>query len=113
MLKNALKRRGRLKKTRIVSQDPKIEQFSPRGKPGRPDEAILALDEYEALRLADYLGLNQKDSAKLMKISQQTFSRILRSARQTLTSGLVGGKIIRIYGGHYIIRSRKQNEQTK
>lgn len=113
MLKYALKRRGRPKKTRTVSQYPKIEQFSPRGKPGRPDEAILALDEYEALRLADYLGLKQKDSAESMKISQQTFSRILKKARQTLAVGLVDGKIIRIHGGHYVIKSQKQDEETK
>ena len=54
--------RGRPKKYRIVRQDPKISQFSPRGKPGRPDEVNLTMDEYEAIRLADFLGFRDRKS---------------------------------------------------
>lgn len=99
-----MKRRGRPKKYRVVRNDPKISQFSPRGKPGRPDEVGLTMDEFEALRLADYMGLGQIEAAKSMRISQQTFSRTLKKARKALAGGLVGGKIIRIQGGQYIIQ---------
>ncbi|MDD4979985.1 MAG: DUF134 domain-containing protein [Candidatus Omnitrophica bacterium] len=102
-----MKRRGRPKKYRIVRVDPRINQFSPRGRPGRPDEVDLTMDEFEAVRLADYLGLSQKEAAKSMHISQQTFSRILKRARKSLASGLIGGKIIKIQGGTYIISSAK------
>lgn len=104
--------RGRPKKYRIVRQDPKISQFSPRGKPGRPDEVNLATDEYEAIRLADYMGFSQKEAAKSMRISQQTFSRILRRAHKQLANGLVRGATIRIQGGAYVISSREINEKT-
>jgi predicted DNA-binding protein (UPF0251 family) len=100
--------RGRPKKYRIVSQDPKIAQFSPRGRPGRPDEAGLTMDGYEAIRLSDYLGLGQKEAARHMRISQQTFSRILKKARQAVSDGLVNGKIIKIQGGTYVISSRQK-----
>jgi predicted DNA-binding protein (UPF0251 family) len=103
--------RGRPKKYRIVRQDPKISQFSPRGRPGRPDEVSLGTDEYEAIRLADHMGFSQKEAAKSMHISQQTFSRILNSARKTLADGLVRGATIRIQGGSYVISSREQNEK--
>jgi predicted DNA-binding protein (UPF0251 family) len=98
--------RGRPKKYRIVKQDPRISQFSPRGKPGRPDEVNLAMDEFEAIRLAYYMGLSQKEAAKSMHISQQTFSRILERAHKTIADALVLGKIIKIQGGYYVISSR-------
>lgn len=98
--------RGRPKKFRIVRQDPKISQFSPRGKPGRPDEVGIGMDGFEAIRLADFLGLNQIEAAKSMQISQQTFSRILRQVRKALAEALVNGKIIKIKGGHYVISSQ-------
>lgn len=98
--------RGRPKKYRRVQKDPKIHHFSPRGKAGRPDEITLGMDEFEAIRLADYMGLNQKEAAKSMQISQQTFSRIVRRARKNLADGLISGKIIRIQGGQYVISCR-------
>ena len=99
--------RGRPKKYRIIKQDPKISQFSPRGKAGRPNEAYLSMDEYEALRLGDFLGLSQKEAAKSMRISQQTFSRIFKKAHKSVADALVTGKIIKIQGGYYVISSRE------
>lgn len=90
---------GRPQKIRVVRVAPKIAQFSPRGRPGRPDEAYLGLDELEALRLADSLNLSQKQAARSMKVSQQTFSRIIRKARKAVAEALVKGKIIYIQGG--------------
>ncbi|MBI4982493.1 MAG: DUF134 domain-containing protein [Candidatus Omnitrophica bacterium] len=98
--------RGRPKKYRIVKYDPKISHFSPRGRPGRPDEVNLAMDEFEAMRLADFMGLGQKEAAKSMHVSQQTFSRIIKRARKSLITGLINGATIKIQGGQYIISSR-------
>jgi len=99
-----MKPRGRPKKSRIVKVDPRISQFSPRGKPGRPDEVNLGIDEYEAIRLFDYTGLSQKEAAKSMNISQQTFSRVLKRAHKSVSDAIVNGKIIRIQGGKYVIQ---------
>jgi len=104
--------RGRPKKYRIVHLDPRISQFSPRGKPGRPDEIDLTMDQFEAVRLADQMGLPQKEAAKSMRISQQTFSRILKKARRSIANGLVNGNIIKIQGGHYVFSSREQTLQS-
>jgi uncharacterized protein len=97
--------KGRPPKYRIVGITPKISQFSPRGRPGRPDEIDLKIDQFEALRLADFEGISQKEAAKAMRISQQTFSRILNQARKAVAGALILGKIIRVQGGYYIIRS--------
>jgi predicted DNA-binding protein (UPF0251 family) len=97
-----MKLRGRPKKYRIVRLDPRISQFSPRGKPGRPDEVELKIEEFEAIRLVDFTGLSQKETAKSMHVSQPTLNRILKRARKTVADALVGGKIIKIQGGYYL-----------
>ena len=98
--------RGRPQKYRIVRYDPQISQFSPRGKPGRPDEITLSMDGFEAIRLSDFMGLSQTEAAQSMRISQQTFSRILKKARKLVADGIVKGKIIKIQGGYYAVSSR-------
>ena len=103
--------RGRPRKYRIVKLDPKISQFSPRGRPGRPDEVELKMDEFEALRLADYQGLSQKEAAKSMRISQQTFSRVLKKARNLIAKGITTGSAIRIQGGQYVLLPGSKNEK--
>ena len=97
---------GRPKKYRIVKQDPRISQFSPRGRPGRPDEVNLTMEEFEAVRLTDFMGFSQKEAAKSMRISQPTFSRILKKGRKTIADAIVMGKIVKIQGGFYVISSR-------
>ncbi len=53
------------------------------------------------MRLKHYLGLNQKESAERMGVSQPTFSRILESAHQKNISALIAGKEIKVYGGNF------------
>ena len=67
------------------------------------------MDKFEALRLADHMGLPQKEAAKSMRISQQTFSRILKRAHKDIANALINGNIIKIQGGHYVISSRETN----
>lgn len=95
--------RGRPKKIRVLKNEPEITQFSPRGRIGRPDHKELKYEEFEALRLADYMGLGQQEAAKFMHISQQTFSRVLKSARKSLAEALVKGTIIKVQGGDFKI----------
>lgn len=56
----------------------------------------LGLDELEAMRLADMLGLPQTEAARRMNISQSTFNRILASARQKAAECVVTGLAMRI-----------------
>lgn len=91
--------RGRPVKVRRVGLLPGTLHFSPRGKPGRPDEVELGLDQWEALRVADWLGLSQEDGAQMMGISRASFGRILRVGRKKVADALVHGKMIRIKKG--------------
>jgi uncharacterized protein len=90
---------GRPVKTRYIKAEPEVAQFSPRGRAGRPDEVELPIDQYEALRLADYKLTPHSAAGKVMGISRQTFERILKKARNKVADAIVNGKIIRIEGG--------------
>ncbi|OGW78188.1 MAG: hypothetical protein A3I73_03655 [Omnitrophica bacterium RIFCSPLOWO2_02_FULL_45_16] len=94
---------GRPKKLRKVLKEPDTKQFSPRGHRGRPGYNELKVEEIEAIRLIDHMGLKQTEAAKCMGISQQTFSRILRNARKVLAEALVLGRIIKVGGGDFKI----------
>lgn len=96
-----MRSRGRPLKVRTIRKKPVISQFSPRGRLGRPGYAELKLEELEAIRLADHIGLDQKAAAGFMDISQQTFSRILKKARRNVAKALIDGDIIRIDGGEF------------
>ena len=94
---------GRPIKTRKVHKDPDTKQFSPRGHRGRPGYNELKIEEVEAIRLIDHMGLKQAEAAGSMGISQQTFSRVLRKARKSLGEALVLGRIIKVKGGVFKI----------
>ena len=99
--------KGRRKKVRYIQKMPSIVQFSPRGKPGRPDEVELRVDEFEAIRLADFHGYDQSEGASLMGLSRPSFGRILRHARKVVADALVHGKIIRVRIGDVQVGVRR------
>jgi predicted DNA-binding protein (UPF0251 family) len=64
------------------------------------------MDGFEAIRLADFMDLSQAEAAQSMRVSQQTFSRILNKARKLVADAIVKGKIIKIQGGFYAVSTR-------
>jgi len=82
---------------RCIEGHPEIRYFKPIGIPLRHLEEIsLAADEWEAIRLADREGLYRTDAAVRMKVSRQTFDRILRRARTKVADALLEGKALRL-----------------
>jgi predicted RNA-binding Zn-ribbon protein involved in translation (DUF1610 family) len=61
----------------------------------------MKMEEMESIRLKDHLGMDQREAADLMKVSQPTFHRILSEARRKIGYALVCGKALRIHGGTY------------
>ncbi|MBU1895083.1 MAG: DUF134 domain-containing protein [Candidatus Omnitrophota bacterium] len=94
--------KGRPQKKKIIHEQPRIDRFSPKGRPEFPDEIELSIEEYESIRLADFVRLQQKQSAEMMGISQQSFSRIIRAARCKMADAIVNAKIMHIKGGNFV-----------
>ncbi len=91
---------GRNKKPRMVGHTPPASVFKPAGVPARTLQWLrLTLDQYEALRLADYEGLSQEEVAERLGVSRPTVGRILESARRTVVEALVQGQALAIEGG--------------
>lgn len=91
---------ARPKHCRRIEALPNCTLFKPAGIPSRSlTEIVLTVDEFEALRLADHQGLYQEQAAGEMKVSRQTFGRIVESARKKVARALVEGCILKIEGG--------------
>ena len=90
------------RRCRRVGQNPAFTAFGPATAGStEPEETILTIDEFEAVRLKDLEGLDQSESASRMEISQPTFHRLVISARRKVADALTHGKSIKITGGNY------------
>lgn len=102
---------ARPKHCRRVGSMPGTNYFKPKGIPlFELEEVVLAIDEFEAIRLADFEGLYQEQAAEKMKVSRQTFGRIIESAHKKIAEALVRGKALKIEGGEYEMASLRKFE---
>lgn len=95
----------RPQKERIVNQPPLYSSFKPTGvRKSGLQQLTLTLDEYEAVRLADYLEMEHEEAAGEMEISRSTFTRLLERARKKVSAFLIEGKELCIEGGRIHFR---------
>lgn len=59
----------------------------------------LGLDEFEAIRLADNVGLYQEDAAVRMDVSRSTYARLLTQARRKMAETLFEQKALLLTDG--------------
>lgn len=91
----------RPKRVRKVIHPPGFRGFKPFGCPDPMDNEIkLLLEEFEAIKLADYEKLSQAEAAEKMNVSRPTFSRIYESARNKIASAFMEAATIVIEGGN-------------
>ena len=97
----------RPQKDRIVAFNPEISYFKPRGIPMIDlEEVCLTVDQREAIRLSDLLGMSHEDAGRRMGVSRATFGRIIQRARNAVADALINGKAINVEGGNYRISSK-------
>ncbi|MFP4176580.1 MAG: DUF134 domain-containing protein [Planctomycetota bacterium] len=95
----------RNKTQRWIDGRPPCGLFKPAGQPARQQKpVVLELDGYEALRLADYEGLQQSEVAERLGVSRPTVTRILREARGAVATALSEGRPLAIEGGSIRMR---------
>lgn len=82
---------------RHIAHRPPANYFKPAGIPlCELQEVELAPDEMEALRLADVEDLYHTEAAKKMRVSRQTFDRIVHRAHAKVAEALVHGRALRV-----------------
>jgi len=85
---------------RRIAGAPVCRVFKPAGRPTSTlEEVALNLEEYEAIRLADFEGLYHEDAAKRMGVSRQTFGRTVAQARAKVARAIVLGCVLRVEEG--------------
>ena len=92
---------ARPKQERKICNPPLMQGFKPYGIQRNAFSTLsLLFDEYEAIRLLDYEGMNQEQAAEKMNVSRPTLTRIYEKARKTIATAFVEGKMILIEGGN-------------
>jgi len=100
----------RPQKNRMVAFKPDISYFKPRGIPMVDlEEVCLTVDQREAIRLSDLLGMSHEEAGRRMGVSRATFGRIIERARKTVADALINGKAINVEGGSYEIITKLRN----
>ncbi|EJM1769827.1 DUF134 domain-containing protein [Escherichia albertii] len=86
---------SRPKIPRQICGRPADSCFKPNRRPMNQLEQVnLGADEFEAMRLVDWLGLQQQEAAVRMGVSRQTLANILKSARYKIVDCLLQGKAL-------------------
>ena len=90
-------------KQRMVGPTPPATVYKPAGIPANQLQWLsLTLDEFEAVRLVDAMGLDQETVAGQMAVSRPTVTRILARGRSKIASALSGGMALVIEGGQVV-----------
>ena len=82
---------ARPSKSKKVLRLPSYQQFFAEGREDTGNQLILSVEEYEALRLLDYLGMNQEEAAKAMEVGRGTVQMLYAEARKKTARFLVEG----------------------
>ena len=104
----------RPRKCRFIRSSPVARFYKPRGIPLYELQIVSLKDEeWEAILLADYKGLEQEEASTMMGISRPTFSRVLASARAAVAKALAEGGALKIGGGDFQVVSQLKKPEPK
>lgn len=96
---------GRSAKARRVCNMPLYVRFEP-----QPNEAKapvqMDVEDFECIRLMDYLGMTQEECAEQMGVARTTVQAIYMRARRRLAGALVEGRPLQITGGNFELCSQ-------
>ena len=86
---------------RLIHQPPYFKNFKPSGITRKMLKTLrITVDEYEALRLADYEGMEHLEASEKMAISRPTFTRLIEKARHKIARAIVDGMELVVEGGN-------------
>lgn len=73
---------------------------------------LLSIEEYEIIRLLDYMGMTQQEAAEQMGTGRTTVQALYIQARRKLSRFLVEGTPLTIEGGSYQLCSRQLEDSS-
>lgn len=86
---------ARPKIPRQICGSPAQSCFKPNGVPmSNLEKVFLESDEFEAIRLVDYQGMQQQQAAAEMGVSRQTLANLVKAARKKVADSLLNGKAL-------------------
>ncbi len=91
-------------KPKKVGRLPLCGTFYPETKVDGGHEIILSIEEYETLRLLDYLGMNQEECAREMGIGRATVQALYTEARKKTARFLTEAAVLKIRGGNFCLK---------
>lgn len=87
-------------KKRRVSALPPSPRFCPEGADAAP-AVNISLEEYECIRLLDYLGMTQEECARQMGVARTTVQALYLAARKRIAGCPVEARPLVIGGGNF------------
>lgn len=87
-------------KKRRVSALPPCTRFMPQ-EGEDASEVTISLEEYECIRLLDYIGMTQEECARQMGVARTTVQALYLAARKRMAGCLVEGRPLVISGGNF------------
>ncbi|MDO5416271.1 MAG: NifB/NifX family molybdenum-iron cluster-binding protein [Lachnospiraceae bacterium] len=111
----------RPQKAKQVCRLPVCASFGPKRKEhpeadsrnGENHKVILLVEEYETIRLMDYLGMSQAECASRMGVARATVQALYADGRKKIARCLAEGADLEIQGGNYQLCSRRFCRQKK
>jgi len=92
---------ARPNKSKRVRSLPGFESFATCGREHTENKLILSVEEFETIRLLDYLGMTQEECAQSMQVGRATVQMLYTEARKKVARFLVEGTGLLIRGGNY------------
>ena len=97
---------------RQISYLPEATFFKPQGIPlTELDRVVVSHEELEAIRLVDFLGLEQKEAAERMDISRRSMAADLKTGRRKIADAILHGKAIAIQGGDFVYQKGSETRK--
>lgn len=91
----------RPRKCRRVCSLPNDCGFHPLKTMENNDSIQMTVEEYETIRLIDFLDYTQEDCAVQMEVARTTIQKLYTDARRKIADALVNQKSLIVGGGHF------------
>lgn len=75
----------------------------------KSEKIQMTVDEYETVRLIDYVGLTQQECAKQMQVARSTVTATYDSARYKISDSIINQKPVVVDGGDFILCENAKN----